>query len=253
MNSIQWPSRPNFSIQCSRAINETFTVETAKHSMQYASILHLGPLAPTLLHCTITCRSRLRTGPGVYHGLRFIRPCISSFIWLAKLITYLQHSHSLILPRIFCIRKQNNICKWFARAGPVKTFWNHGPKPDTACDFSIFHSFGPARSVVFLVSLIVCSASPRDSQDVFCFARCLRCVASFSSFWGRNVLVCQRPAVALGSRLLPTIGVRSRVNYTRSHRYFDKCLWVAWAVHRSAFIRHYIYKTVRLKQRQIAK
>lgn len=48
---------------------------------------------------------------------------------------------------------------------------------------------------------------------MFCFALRLRCASSSSRVRGRNVLVSPRPAVALGSRLPSTTGVRTRVSY----------------------------------------
>lgn len=69
------------------------------------SISNLGPAALPLLHCPITYSSQLRTGPGVYQGLRFILQCIATFISWAKDLTCVQNTQSLILPRIFCTLK----------------------------------------------------------------------------------------------------------------------------------------------------
>ena len=77
------------------------------------------------------------------------------------------------------------------------------------------------------ISQGVCLAWPVTSSGHF---RVLSssCGSSFSKFRGHNLLVSPRPAVSLGSRPLPTSGVRSRVCHAPIPTFgYRWCAWVA--------------------------
>lgn len=69
-------------------------------------------------------------------------------------------------------------------AGPCRAFSNHEPKPDIACDISIFRAVGPARPASFQLhrSCVLPSMDYRDIMHRFVFLS----VTSSSRFRGRT-------------------------------------------------------------------
>ena len=74
----------------------------------------------------------------------------------------------------------------------------------------------------------LCPAWPVTSSGHFCIYLSSSCVSSSLKFGGHDLLVSPRPAVSLGSRLMHTSGVRSRVCHAPIMIFgYRWCAWVA--------------------------